>query len=95
MKKILILAGLVAAGYFGVKDSNLPFFKNYISDTISPVASPECKIKGNISINSGRKIYHVLGQKDYENTRIQPEHGERWFCTEEEAINAGWRKAPR
>ncbi len=52
-----------------------------------------CKIKGNISVNSGERIYHVPGQHYYEDTRISPQYGERWFCTEEEARAAGWRKA--
>lgn len=54
-----------------------------------------CKIKGNISISTGEKFYHLPGMEDYETTRIEPKHGERWFCTEAEAIAAGWRKAPR
>lgn len=52
-----------------------------------------CDIKGNISINSGEKIFHVPGQEDYAGTRISPQYGERWFCTEAEARAAGWRKA--
>ncbi|MGQ9480132.1 MAG: cold-shock protein [Chloroflexus sp.] len=56
---------------------------------------PECVIKGNISIDTGEKIYHLPGMKDYEITRISEEHGERWFCTEQEAIQAGWRRAGR
>ena len=52
----------------------------------------ECDIKGNIS-RSGEKIYHVVGCKSYEATRISESKGERWFCTEEEALQAGWRKA--
>jgi cold shock CspA family protein len=56
---------------------------------------PECVIKGNISIETGEKIYHLPGMKDYDRTRINEQYGERWFCTEEEAIKAGWRKAGR
>jgi micrococcal nuclease len=52
-------------------------------------------IKGNISQNSGEKIYHVPGQENYEPTRINEAAGERWFCTESEAVSAGWRKALR
>lgn len=55
---------------------------------------PACQIKGNISISSGRKLYHLPGMEDYEKTNIQPDHGERWFCTENEAIANGWTKAP-
>jgi micrococcal nuclease len=52
-------------------------------------------IKGNISQNSGERIYHVPGQENYEPTRINEGAGERWFCTESEAVSAGWRKALR
>jgi endonuclease YncB( thermonuclease family) len=53
-----------------------------------------CKIKGNISRN-GSRIYHVPGMVDYNKTRISPNKGERWFCSEEEAEAAGWRRARR
>lgn len=58
------------------------------------VATPpaSCVIKGNISAN-GDKIYHLPGQQFYESTRIDPALGERWFCSEEEAQRAGWRKS--
>lgn len=52
-----------------------------------------CDIKGNISLDAGDKIYHVPGQEYYEATTIDPAYGERWFCTEAEAIANGWRKA--
>lgn len=51
---------------------------------------PQCVIKGNIS-SKGEKIYHVPGDPNYVETRIDPGRGERWFCTEEEARAAGWR----
>ncbi|MDF3216289.1 hypothetical protein EN962_24415 [Mesorhizobium sp. M7A.F.Ca.CA.001.09.2.1] len=54
-----------------------------------------CNIKGNVSIDTGEHIFHVPGQKYYSRTRIRPEFGERWFCSEAEAMAAGWRKAWR
>ncbi len=48
-------------------------------------------IKGNISTNSGEKIYHVPGGDFYEQTVIDEAAGERWFCTDSEAVDAGWR----
>jgi micrococcal nuclease len=51
----------------------------------------EAVIKGNISTNSGEKIYHVPGGSFYEPTVIDEAAGERWFCTESDAIAAGWR----
>lgn len=53
-----------------------------------------CNIKGNIS-RSGARIYHVPGMRDYERVRINERSGERWFCSEEEARAAGWRRAQR
>lgn len=53
---------------------------------------PGCDIKGNIN-NEGEKIYHMPGQRYYDKTKISPEKGERWFCTENEAIKNGWRKS--
>lgn len=54
--------------------------------------SGDCAIKGNIS-SSGEKIYHVPGQRYYEATKIDLSKGERWFCSEQAALDAGWRKA--
>jgi endonuclease YncB( thermonuclease family) len=58
----------------------------------SAIPTTGCQIKGNISRN-GNRIYHVPGQKDYDKTRITESQGERWFCTEDEAQAAGWRRA--
>jgi hypothetical protein len=52
-----------------------------------------CDIKGNIAFETAEKIYHVPGQEYYELTTIDPSYGERWFCTEAEAISNGWRKS--
>ena len=62
---------------------------------IKSVTKPECIIKGNISFNKGNKVYHLPGMEDYESTIIDPAKGEKWFCTESEAIARGWSKAPR
>lgn len=51
-----------------------------------------CLIKGNISA-SGEKIYHLPGCGSYEKTKIDEARGEKWFCSESEALAAGWRKA--
>lgn len=51
----------------------------------------DCFIKGNIS--SSGKIYHTPSSKWYEKTKIDKKKGERWFCTEAEALAAGWRAA--
>lgn len=61
-----------------------------------PAQSPvECVVKGNISPNSGERIYHVAGQRHYENVVINTARGETCFATEAQARAAGWRKARR
>jgi len=52
----------------------------------------KCLIKGNIS--SSGKIYHTPSSPWYDRTKINTAKGERWFCTEAEAVEAGWR-APK
>lgn len=54
--------------------------------------SGQCVIKGNIS-TTGDKIYHLPGCGSYDKVVIDESKGERWFCTEEDAVAAGWRKA--
>lgn len=62
------------------------------SPTKTTEKTENCLIKGNIS-SSGEKIYHVPGQKYYNQTVINVSAGEKMFCTEQEAIDAGWRKS--
>lgn len=57
-----------------------------------PSTSGNCQIKGNIN-SSGEKIYHLPGQRYYDKTVINESKGERWFCSEDEAQSAGWRKS--
>lgn len=52
-----------------------------------------CDIKGNVAFGSGEKIFHLPNMKFYSETVINPDYGERWFCTETEAIANGWRKS--
>lgn len=54
--------------------------------------SSRCEIKGNVS-SDGEKIYHLPSDKYYDQTRISVSKGERWFCSEDEAQEAGWRRA--
>lgn len=64
------------------------------SPAVSLVGQSDCNIKGNISAK-GERIYHAPGQKYYSRTKISVGKGERWFCSEAEARQAGWRKAQR
>jgi endonuclease YncB( thermonuclease family) len=48
-----------------------------------------CAIKGNVTKNG--RIYHMPWSPWYAQIRIESDKGKRWFCTEAEAMAAGWR----
>jgi hypothetical protein len=49
-----------------------------------------CPIKGNVN-REGERIYHAPWSPWYDRTRIDTAQGEQWFCSEGEAVSAGWR----
>ena len=54
--------------------------------TIPPAG---CLIKGIVSA-SGERAFIVPGQQNYEQLVIHPDRGDRWFCSDQEARDAGW-----
>jgi hypothetical protein len=64
-----------------------------VQAVVGRLGAAGCTIKGNVSISSGERIYHMPGQRNYAETVIRPEYGERYFCSEQEARAAGWRRA--
>ncbi len=61
-----------------------------------PSSPNSCKIKGNVT-DAGR-IYHMPWSPWYEKVQMDQvsrgqAKGKRWFCSEEEAVAAGWRAA--
>ena len=60
---------------------------------LSEVSSRTCRIKGNVSKrNKDQKIYHCPNWPDYAETDVNASEGDQWFCSEAEAIAAGFRK---
>lgn len=66
--------------------------ENGVRATPLPSPTGACILKGNIS-QSGQRLLHLPGCRDYNRVTIDEEAGERWFCTEPEATAAGWVKA--
>jgi hypothetical protein len=79
----------------GIALFTMQFGGGHSPSLITSITQPGCVIKGNVSIATGNKLYHLPGMEDYASTKIDPAHGEMWFCTESEAITNGWRRAPR
>ena len=69
--------------------------ETFVNSQNTATASQSCNIKGNISVSTGSKLYHLPSMEDYATTNIDVSKGEKWFCSESEAIASGWRKAPR
>lgn len=69
--------------------------KENINKREKSVKSPSvyCIIKGNISEKGYGKTYLVPGCYNYKTVKIDLSKCENYFCTEAEAMKAGFRKA--
>jgi len=66
----------------------------YFGDTTDmPIENPECVIKGNISTENPTKFYFLPNCAPYAQIKIDAERGERYFCSEKEAEEAGFTKS--
>lgn len=62
------------------------------SDTCRKSSNPDCSIKGNT--RAGKKIYLLPDCNNYDQTIIDTSYQDQWFCTEAEAVKAGFTKSP-
>jgi hypothetical protein len=46
-----------------------------------------------VAENSGKRIYTMPDDEAYDETSIDPDQGERYFCTPEEAEAAGFQRS--
>lgn len=61
-------------------------------DRVADASAPAgCLIKGNVSKKG--QIYHTQASAWYGKVKVDESRGERWFCSEGEAVAAGWRAA--
>lgn len=67
----------------------VPTIEPTVVITVTPAVESACNIKGVMASH----IYHVQGQLTYKRTQVLAERGDRWFCTEQQALDAGFRKA--
>ncbi len=57
--------------------------------------NPKCKIKGNLSEKDpDQKFYLKPSCAYYDSVVVERYLGEQWFCNEDEAIQAGFKKSP-
>jgi len=53
----------------------------------------DCIIKGNVRKDKKTKIYHLPDCYNYKKIVIDESQGDKWFCSEKEAIKAGFTKS--
>lgn len=64
-------------------------YRSQLWDRAKARAPDGCPIKGRVSRRG--KVYILPWAPNYRRVRVRRSRGERWFCTESEAIAAGWR----
>ena len=73
------------------RSKRLGIFGDKCTQTVNP-DNPKCLIKANILSRDGSKYYHFPGCGQYNSTIVQLYMGDQWFCTEQEAVKAGFIK---
>lgn len=53
-----------------------------------------CEVKGTINHREER-VFYLPSDKGYDEITIDPAKGERMFCSDDEALLAGWKRFPR
>jgi micrococcal nuclease len=73
-----------------IKSEKLGVFSSLCLQTTNP-KNPKCNIKGNVK--DGKKTYFFLGCGNYSNVALELDQGDQWFCSEKEAVSAGFTKS--
>ncbi len=71
------------------KDANSLALRCDFSDTGQPL------IKAIVDARTGARVYHVPGGPLYASTVVDAANGDAWFCTEGQAVAAGWKRSPQ
>jgi endonuclease YncB( thermonuclease family) len=66
-------------------------FRHHEWRTAATTAPKGCAIKGNVSARG--RLYHMPWSPWYSSVKIDERRGERWFCSEADAVAAGWHPA--
>lgn len=81
---------ILTAAYHQAQGNKIGFFSLCLSST---PPKPACNIKGNIDQATYAKFYHLPGCRHYQEVVLNLAFGEQWFCSEKEALAAGFKKA--
>ena len=73
------------------REDKVGIFSGKCTQEVNPT-NPKCVIKGNIQ--KGNKYFRYPGCRVYNLTIVQLYLGEKWYCTEKEAMRDGFTKGP-
>jgi micrococcal nuclease len=82
-------ANLFKAANTHARDNKLGIYSSKCYQTEN-IKNPKCNIKGNIEKGYGTKTYQRRDCPEYSSTIVELSLGEQWFCTEAEALVAGF-----
>lgn len=77
------------------KTNNLGLFSTKCYQQEENIENPKCSIKANIDKNTNEMVYYLPDCVQYKTTIVEKDTGESWYCSEKEAIEAGYRKSER
>lgn len=83
---------VLTSAFHSAQKQKIGIWSEICRDTASKLAPADCLIKGNIDPATYAKFYHYPGCSHYDQIIIEKDRGEKYFCTEEEARTAGFRK---
>lgn len=81
--------------YAQARTKKLGLFSSFCISTVPPVSNTgiPCSIKGNLDDNTRKKSYFLPGCNNYAQVTIDLSTDDQWFCTEGEAVKAGFAKS--
>ena len=100
VNKIMLMEGLARFTYTGKNYEDLKAInltaKNLKLGIYSPLCrtsstDANCRIKANY--NHGKKFYFTPQCRNYEQVIVDESFGDKWFCSEKEVIQEGFKKA--
>lgn len=84
---------LKSSAYFEQAEQEAKSASRGIWSSLCQTHDPDCLIKGNFRKDTDTKIYHTPDCFNYGKIIVNEKEKDLWFCSEEDAISAGFTKS--
>lgn len=81
------------AGIWSGEADRPDVWRQRVWDEAKQKVADGCPVKG--VVLNGAKTFILPWRAEYDRFRIDPKRGSRWFCSEKEALDAGWKPLER